>query len=132
MKQITVVAHNRAGLLADVTGALAAAGINIENADAQALGDSAVIILTVDRYDEALRALRAVPEITAMSEDAFLVRLHNEPGALAQLSRRFADAGVDIRSIRFLHRDAGHALVAISAERAEVAADLVRDLLVRG
>ncbi len=132
MKQITVVARNRAGLMADVSGALAAAGINIENADAQSFTDSAVIILTVDRYDDALRALRAVPEITAMSEDAFLVRLHNEPGALAQLSRRFADAGINIRSIRFLHRDAEHALVAISAERPAVAAGLVRDLLVQG
>ena len=132
MKQITVVARNRAGLMADVSGALAAAGINIENADAQSFTDSAVIILTVDRYDDALRALRAVPEITAMSEDAFLVRLHNEPGALAQLSRRFADAGINIRSIRFLPRDAEHALVAISAERPAVAAGLVRDLLVQG
>lgn len=130
MKQITVVARNRPGLLADVTGTLAAAGIDIENADAQAFADSAVILLTVDRYDDALRALRSVPEINAVSEDAILVRLQNEPGALARLSRRFKDAGIDLRSIRFLQRDDDLALVAISTGRNAEALDLVKDLLV--
>ncbi|MCC7256832.1 MAG: ACT domain-containing protein [Gammaproteobacteria bacterium] len=130
MKQITVVARNRPGLLADVTGTLAAAGIDIENADAQAFADSAVILLTVDRYDDALRALRSVPEINAVSEDAILVRLQNEPGALARLSRRFKDAGIDLRSIRFLQRDDDFALVAISTGRNAEALDLVKDLLV--
>lgn len=132
MKQITVIARNRPGLMADVSGALAAAGINIENADAEAVRDSAVIVLTVDRYDDALRALQALPEITAMSEDAILVQLRNEPGALARVSRRFKDADINIRSIRFLQRDGEHALVAISTERRAEALDLVRDVLVGG
>jgi hypothetical protein len=132
MKQITVIARNRAGLMADVTGALAAAGINIENADAQSFRDAAVMILTVDRYDEALRALQTLPDITAVSEDAILVRLRNEPGALARVSSRFREAGINIRSIRFVQRDDDHALVAISTERRAEALELVRDVLVGG
>jgi len=130
MRQITVLAPNRSGIMADVSGQLAGAKINIESIDAHTFGDSAVIVLSVDRYDDALRTLQGVPEIKAMSEDAILVRLRNEPGALAQISKRFKDANINIRSIRFLERDEDFGLVAISTERTPEALELVRELVV--
>jgi len=130
MRQITIVSPNTPGVMADITGVLADAGINIESVDAHTFNESAVIILTVDRYDEALRTLSSLPAIKAMTEDAILVRLKNRPGALAQISRRFKDANINIRSIRFLERDDEYGLVAISTERTREAVELVSDLLV--
>ena len=57
MKEITVITHNHPGVLADVTELLAGARINLESIDAETLGTQAVLCLTVDRYDDALRAL---------------------------------------------------------------------------
>ena len=130
MKQITIVSNNRPGLAAEITEALAAHNINIENIDAETAGDTAVAILTVDRYDDALNVLNTIPNIRAVSEDAILIRLADKPGALAEIARRFKDANINLRSLRFIHKDSGHGIVAICTERSEEALELVRDVLI--
>jgi hypothetical protein len=65
-----------------------------------------------------------------VTEDAILVKLRNEPGALAKIARRFTDAGVGVRSVRFIQRDKNYGLVAISTDRTDKAMALVSDVLV--
>ena len=130
MKQITIVSNNRPGLAAEITEALATHNINIENIDAETAGDTAVAILTVDRYDDALNVLNTIPNIRAVSEDAILIRLADKPGALAEIARRFKDANINLRSLRFIHKDSGHGIVAICTERSDEALELVRDVLI--
>ena len=129
MKQITVVGESDPGLLARVSETLAARGINIETLDAQTVEDHGVVILTVDRYDEALAALRDA-DVPAVSEDAIMIRIADEPGALAKISKRFHDAEIRLRSVRIIRRGSGSGLVALSTERSEQALDLVRDVLI--
>ena len=130
MKQITIVAQKRLGLLTQITEALANQQINIENIDAETFTDNAVIILSTNKYDEALQVIHQLPDMQAVSEDAILIHLENEPGALAKIARRFTDAGIGIRSMRFIQRDEKTALVAVSTERTEEALKLVEDVLV--
>ena len=129
MKQITIVAESAPGLLAQVSEILAARGINIETLNAETVQDYGVVILTVDRYDEALAALRDAG-LDAVSEDAIIIRIEDEPGALARISRRFHDAEIRLRSVRIIRRSSGSGLVALSTERTERALELVKDVLV--
>ena len=129
MKQITVVAESSPGLLAQVSEILAERGINIETLNAETVQDYGVVIFTVDRYDEALVALRDAG-VPAVSEDAIIIRIADEPGALARISRRFHDAEIRLRSVRIIRRSAGYGLVALSTDRTEEALDLVRDVLI--
>jgi hypothetical protein len=129
MKQITIVVKDRPGLLADISETMLAAGVNIESIDAEQIGGSAAIVLSVDRYDAALQALRDTP-FKAVSEEAILVKLDDRPGALAMIARRFKDAGINLRSIRTISRDGGKSIVAISAQRTEVVMKLVEDVLI--
>ncbi len=129
MKQVTIVVKDRPGLIADISELMDKAGVNIESIVAEQVGGSAAIILTVDRYDTALRALANTP-FKAVSEDAILVRLDDRPGALAVVARRFKEAGINLRSIRTLSRDAGKSIVAISTERTKEAMELVKDVLI--
>ena len=129
MKQITIVAESDPGLLARASEVLAERGINIETLDAETVQEHGVVILTVDRYDEALAALRDAG-IPAVSEDAIIIRIVDEPGALARISRRFHDAEIRLRSVRIIRRNEGYGLVALSTERTEKALDLVKDVLV--
>ncbi|MCH7934584.1 MAG: ACT domain-containing protein [Gemmatimonadetes bacterium] len=129
MKQITVVTESSPGLLAQVSEILAERGINIETLNAETVQDYGVVIFTVDRYDEALVALRDAG-VPAVSEDAIIIRIADEPGALARISRRFHDAEIRLRSVRIIRRDAGHGLVALSTERTERALELVKDVLI--
>ena len=128
MKQIHIVSTNRLGLIADLTEALALAEINIRSVDAEEVGDNAVIVFDVDQYDRALQSLRDIQGIQIITEDAILVKLRDQPGALAQVARRFTDAGVSVRSVRFIQRDEDFALVAISTDRTEAALALVADI----
>ncbi len=128
MKQIHIVGINRLGLIADLTEALAQGEINIESVDAEEVGDNAVVVFNVDQYDRALQCLRDIQGIQIVTEDAILVKLKNQPGALAKVARRFTDAGISVRSVRFIERDDEFALVAISTDRTDAALALVADV----
>jgi hypothetical protein len=130
MKQISIIAPNRLGVVTDITEVLAGADINIESLDAEQVGEYTVVVLNVDFYDKALQILRRFSDMRIVTEDAILVKLKDEPGALAMIARRFTDAGIGLRSVRFIERDDDFALVAISTDRTEAALALVADVLV--
>ena len=129
MKEIVIVTQNRAGLLADIAEILARKNINIETFDAEEVHDTAVIELTVNRYDEALQSLRDAG-FDAVTEDAILIQLKDEPGALARVAKRFKDASIDLRSVRIVRRQKDSAIVAVATARTEDARALVKDCLV--
>ncbi len=129
MKQITVVTEDRSGVLAEITEALAAVGVNIEDLTAEAIGGTMVAILMVDRYDDALRAL-AGRSFKAVTEDALVVQLEDRSGELARITRRFKEANLNLRSVRTIRRWGGKCFVALAAERSDEARALVKDVLV--
>ena len=76
-----------------------------------------------------MRALRNT-NYSAFAEDVIIIRLKDEPGALAKIAVRFKESGINIKSLRIIKRDSENSLVAISTERTETAMELVRDVLV--
>lgn len=131
MKQITILAQSRPGIVAEITEALAAQNINIETLDAESIDEAGVILLTVDRYDEALQVLSRMQSIKAFSADAILVKLKDQPGALAQIARRFKQANINMRSIRIVQRTPGESVVAICAENNDAAMRLLQDVMLK-
>ena len=129
MKQITIVTKSQRGLTADISELLAKAGINIETLDAEDVEGVNVVTLSVDHYNRALAALRDAG-YPAVTEDALLVRVQDEPGALAKIAVKFKDADIAVHSIRIIRRDNGWGIIAIGAERTEAAKALVRDSLI--
>ena len=127
MKQIIIVTDNRPGVVAEISKVLGERGINIETLAAETMEETGVVILTVDRYDEALTALRDA-SFDAVTEDAIVVRIKDEPGALARLAQRFKEADINLRSVRIIRRMGGWGLVAISTDRTAEAMDLVKDM----
>jgi hypothetical protein len=130
MKQITILSNSSEDVITSVTETLAMFGVNIESISGENYGDQAVVIVTVDNYYEALKAIHNDPDLQVMREDALLLKVKDEIGALARVSRRFADAHINIRSIRFVERHEDYALIAVSTERTKEALDLVKDILV--
>ncbi|HBO44578.1 MAG TPA: hypothetical protein DD670_11710 [Planctomycetaceae bacterium] len=129
MKQIIIVSEDRPGVVAEVSEAMAAAGVNIETIDAETIAGSGVTIMTVDKYDDALRALAQTP-FHALSEDAVVVQLDDHPGELARITRRLKEANINLRSIRIIRREGGKSIVAIGTERTRQTMELLKDVLV--
>jgi hypothetical protein len=130
MKLLTIPTESHPGELLAVTQILGDAGINIDSIDAEEEEDGqGLLVLSVNRYDEALRLLRAAG-YRPITEDALVIRVANEPGALAKVAARFADAGVNIRSLHIARHQNASSLVSLVTSDNEAAARLVADLIV--
>lgn len=121
------MARDEVGVLADITATLAQANINLESINTQVNGDQGTIIISTDDSDRALVAL-ADAGYSAVTDDAMLIRLKDEPGALARIAQRFGEAGINICSVHILDRMDGIATIALSTapddrERAEALVD---------
>jgi len=129
MKQLVIVTEDRPGIVADISTALAEKNINIESIDAEATKLHGVVILSVDKYDEALKTLTDA-SFTVYTENTIVVEVADKPGALAKIARRFKDADLNMRSIQIMKREEGNSLVAIAADHTKEAIKLVEDCIV--
>ena len=82
----------------------------------------------MDQCDRALRVLRNAGW-NAITEDALIVRVKDEPGAIAHLAKRFRDANLQVRSMRIVQHHGDWGASAVSAEPMEEAQALVKDEL---
>ena len=129
MKVLTIIQDNHPGLLAEVTEVLEREGIGVQDFTGSTLGDTAVITLTVGPYKQAFRLLSDAGYRVVASEH-LLVRLERHPGALAELSRRLADANVDVRGMHIVKQDARAGIVALETLDHEKAREILKELLV--
>jgi len=96
VKDLTVLLESRPGTLADMGETLGKAGVNIEGiCGAIYKGESAIHILVEDPAGarEALKAKGI--EVTAERE-VLVNEIVDRPGALGEVARKLADAGVNI------------------------------------
>jgi len=131
MKQITIIAPVQDGLVANISRVLGDAGINLDGLDAYDARELDVVTLAVDQYDKALQVLRDAG-YDAVSDDALVVCIKDEPGSLARLTERLYQDGIEVSSVRILQRQMGLALVALATDRREEALTLIQDLIVSG
>ncbi|MDZ4286952.1 MAG: hypothetical protein U0984_03285 [Prosthecobacter sp.] len=129
MKQLTVLVPNKIGVAAEISACLAEKSINIEEIDIEGIEDRGIVVLRVDRYDDALRAL-SERGFRVITQDALLVRLEDKPGALAAIAMRLKEANLDLRSMHILHRDAAGTIASLVASDNARAAEVLRDVLV--
>jgi hypothetical protein len=129
LKTLTVIQKNHAGLLAEVTAVLEQAKIEILDFAGQVVGDTAVISLQLRPYQAAFRLLSNAG-YRVISHNHLLVRLDRHPGALAALSRRLAEAQVDVRGMHIVNKDEAACIVALEATQVDKARDVLSDLLV--
>lgn len=113
MERIVIMARDEVGVLADITSALAQANVNLESINTQVNGEHGTIIISTDDTNRALTAL-AEAGYSAVTDDALLIRLQDEAGALARVAQRFGEAGINIRSVHILDRKDGFATIALS------------------
>lgn len=129
MKALTIIQENHSGLLAEVTTLLEERGIALIDFAGQVVGDTAVISLTVEPYKETFRLLSDAG-YRVVTSDHLLIRLDKHPGALAELSRRLAEARVDVRGMHIVNKDEKAGIVALETTDFEQAKTVLGDILV--
>lgn len=130
MKEITIITPpDRPGTLADITELLAGQGVNITDMEVTEDEAHGIIRLMATPYDEALRLLTDAG-YHALSEDVLLIRLKDEPGAIAKIAARFREPAVNVTSLRILRRVGGWATVGLNTSDNALARTLLADCIV--
>ena len=96
MKDLTVIMEDQPGKLADLGEATGRAGVNIAGLCAMVGDGKGFIHLLVEDADAARRALEEAGISVADEREAVLVDLHDKPGAMGEIARDLAEAGVNI------------------------------------
>jgi len=111
VQDVTILLENRPGALADMGEALARTGVSIEGGGAWVVNDHGVAHFLVADGDAARTALESAGIKVLAVRDVVVQRLKQAiPGQLGQLTRRMADAGVNIE---VLYSDHDHQLVLV-------------------
>jgi hypothetical protein len=118
---VTVELENRPGTIADMGEAAAGAGVNLSGLCGFPCEGVGVLHVLVDDPEGAASAFESAGLTVRGQREVLVVGVENEPGALGNLARRFADAGVNVDLVYVAadHRlvlgvddlDAGRALV---------------------
>lgn len=112
MTELTIVAKDRVGLLADISDALAKDSVNIEFVSVETTATTAIVHLKVANSPAAKKCLTAAG-FRVVDKHNLLLRLKDRPGELAKVSRKLADAGVNIKNVYILDAAKNEKILAI-------------------
>jgi hypothetical protein len=96
MKDLTVIMEDQPGKLAELGEATGRAGVNIEGLCAMVGDGKGLIHVLVEDASAARTALEGAGIDVADEREAVVVDLHNKPGAMGEITRDLAEAGVNI------------------------------------
>lgn len=95
IKEIAAVTPNKAGMLAEVTNAIASAGVNIIALNAYSMGDKAKFLVVTDNNEKAMKVLKN-KKFEVKEDDVLSVALSNKVGAVKELADKLQKSGVDL------------------------------------
>ena len=119
-QQFVVQLRNEPGALAQLLEALAARGLDLRSIGASGIGEQGAAVLVLNDAEAARQVLRA-GKYTFTESEALVTSAPDEPGAVAGIARRLADAGVNLQGLAILGWHQGKAELALSVDQPEAA-----------
>jgi len=110
--EILFKAPTRVGLLADVTEALKAAGVNILAIGAYDKGDKGEFLMITSNNKDAYAALEPLGGELGMAS-VVAAEVPNEPGELAAIARRLADHNINVSQVYATSVDAPTVMIVL-------------------
>ncbi len=106
MKDLAILLENRPGALAEMGEALGKAGVSIEGGGGFVFEGKGIVHFLVENGSEARRALNEAGIKVLDEREVLVQRLkQDQPGQLGKISRRMAEAGVNIEVIYSDHQN---------------------------
>lgn len=111
MKQFEIFIGNRPGELAKVADVLGANGINIMAIASERCENPIIRIVTND--EQSTRAALSRASLKFKENETVVIEMTDKPGELAKMTKRLANAGVNIESIHILNKGTNTTSVAL-------------------
>ncbi|MCD6477254.1 MAG: hypothetical protein J7K26_03820 [Candidatus Aenigmarchaeota archaeon] len=124
MRQFEVKVKNNIGDLANVTEAIAAAGVSLKAIATEERGDHGIIKFITDNEDLTREALKKAGHDFNEFE-IIPAKLLDKPGELAKFSRILANLGINIQSIFLLDRNKGTVNIAFKVDNLAKAREIL-------
>lgn len=99
LKDLTIELEEKVGTVAAATEALGKAGINIEGICGFVVGGKGVGHVLVEDSGKARQALQAAGARVTGEQDVVVMEIEDRPGSLGKLTRKIADAGVNVNAV---------------------------------
>ena len=116
MKQITVVVDDEVGKLADVSFILGKSKINIDSISMGKVGGKNVIHLNVKNEERAVSILEA-NGYKCLKSDVVVVKLLNQPGELAKMTKILADSKVEVDNVTVVEQGPKYSLYSLTVDK---------------
>ncbi|WP_447972803.1 hypothetical protein [Nitrospira sp. Kam-Ns4a] len=124
--QLVIREESKPGVLAQVAGILASAGVNIKAFCAPEVAGHGNLRLVVADLDRARTVLKAA-KVRFREEEALILSLENKPGALSEVVDHLRQARINIRcGYCTPSREGRRAIVVLSVSNIRKALDLLR------
>ncbi len=131
VEQISIFLENKSGRLAEVTGVLAKAGVNIRALSLADTADFGILRLIVNDTDRANRILKESGFTVAKTEVIALV-VPDTPGGLAGILSILDQAGINVEYMyAFVQRSGDNAIIIFRFDELDKAARVLLDAGVR-
>jgi len=122
MMEFTIELTNEPGQLAEVTEAIASGGANILGAAAIGKARPAVA-LVVDEEEATKVALENIGSKYSINK-LLLYTLEHRPGALAEFTRKIANANINLNSFYIMHMEESTAEIAFTVDNVELICEM--------
>jgi hypothetical protein len=119
-QQFIVQLPNHPGALADLSEALANAGVDLRAIGGGGIGELGHVILTT-ADDDTTRQVLKDGGYTYHEGESLLTEVDDRPGGMAAVARRLADAGINIQGHLFVGRWGDRAMFAFVVDDPEKA-----------
>jgi hypothetical protein len=105
MHDLVVEIPNEPGALATVAKAISDAGVNLAAATCLGAHETVELHILVPHVEAAKHALATSHVVISREQEVVVVEVHDRPGVLADLTRKVAQAGVDLDLVYVATRD---------------------------
>ena len=129
MKDITVIAPDKVGLLADISYILGKARVNIESIAVTSVGGKAIITVLVKNAQKATTVLEQ-NGFKVSSGNVIFLKLNDEPGKLSEVAKTLADNKISVGNLNLISRDGDHSIVGVTVDRPRKAKKVLEAYLV--
>jgi hypothetical protein len=131
VEQISIFMENRSGRLAEVTGILAKADINIRAMSLADTADFGILRLIVNQTEKATQVLRQ-NGFTVSSTEVIALEVPDRPGGLWGILKTLETAGINVEYMyAFVQRSGDNAVVMFRFDETDKASVILREAGVR-
>ncbi|NYZ77506.1 hypothetical protein H0O02_04310 [Candidatus Micrarchaeota archaeon] len=128
MKQITVIADDKVGLLADISYILGKSKVNIESVNADIVGKKAIICLVLSDVEHGKNALEAsgykVGDLNSIT-----IKVKDNPGELSKITSLLSSEAINIYNVHMLSRDGKSTVLSLVVDKPKRAAALLKECI---